>query len=256
MLVRTILALSVLCSVLQAFAQPCAWETSPVLLERDAQIAAYLVTAHGSLLDEKAPVPFSEQRQIATWLNRKLPQLNPWDQIGLLRRQREIFVDHFGERYAHNFNVILDGWAGEIKPVGCIEALLLKLYATRVGENAKVTEFAAYILQRDDKAKIYAVSSMSSFVPAVPSVVNRVRSDISNGWKLQIHLHNHPFFPDNSTGDIAGTIVPSGFLSESSTGGDLNTFVRLFAEYSLQEFWITNAFHTLHVPIEHLEKFD
>ena len=185
----------------------------------------------------QSPVVESMQLRIYKQLIRSVTSVDPYY---LLNKQRDIFQKLF-PKDAQKMTSILEGDFGQIFKGGCVENALLDHQVKNFGAS---TEFLAYIFQKKVNGKLQyklrVITQNTVYVGGKPQFQSLVDKDLSDGWQLIIHLHNHPFFLKNSSGDIAGTVVPSG--------PDINTYIALSKTLNLQEAWVTNGFNTLRLP--------
>ena len=170
------------------------------------------------------------------------------DPFQLLKRQRDIYEDYGYD--TGGFDDVIDGEVGHISDINCLEALLFSEHASLWDFAEKPTEFAAYIMKRDNEIHITFSSHNMSFIPSSDFIMRIITENIDDDWVLTTHLHNHPFMFDNPSGDIAGTTMPSGTVS----GGDVATYLKFKREYDLQTAWITNGFSTIRLDETHFEK--
>jgi hypothetical protein len=76
----------------------------------------------------------------------------PTDPAGLLRRQVGYYAaraDSASRHEAENGRLVLDGAAGTMRPLSCVEALLLDFQARRFPMIQQPTEFHAFVLRRN-----------------------------------------------------------------------------------------------------------
>jgi hypothetical protein len=169
--------------------------------------------------------------------------------LELLRRQRALYAADRTETQV--FDDVIAGRYGDIGRPGCLADALLQRHLElwpHLGA-LQLTEFGAFVLTRGPELRIYFVSNGDG--PTVRTSADLealVATDLRRGYALRAHLHNHPFFLDNSTGDIAGTTVPSG--------GDRPYYLRLRSlGIELEAAWITNGLDLIRVPAEKFAQF-
>lgn len=155
----------------------------------------------------------------------------------LIRRQRAVFAKN-GRATAK-----LD-WALDrldlIKPIGRLQAVLFMTHWR--DEKPQGREFQTFILNQDGLYRVYYTRADARGAWPVAKKVRALASrDLAAGWKLYAHLHNHPFFPENPHGDLAGTPVPSE--------DDAQLYRELAVWGRLERAWITNGLHTLELPM-------
>ncbi len=162
-------------------------------------------------------------------------RINP-DPVLLAKRQSKFFQHQPNE--FQKFDLFLDGDWGLTSRIRCVESFLLSLTMKQFRSDS--IEFAAFVLERSTpvlQTKILAWSSrMDGMVKRSDEMLRRLQLAQSRGWRLKVHLHNHPFSLERGKGDIGGTLIPSA--------PDLKLYRSLQQDYQLPEAWITNGFHT------------
>lgn len=188
---------------------------------------------------------------VVTSFRSHLSRLVPIKQDDLLKRQRAIF-EVFGKEATIAYDQLLTGAVGNIHPMRCLEGLLLHEHLVKQATDIPETEFAAHLLKRGNKIRIYQLGGTSLSPAEFSHVHPRIMNDIAAGWTFATHIHNHPFIvsnlPDN---DIAGTLIPSGTVQFS---GDLMVYEKIRKEFGLADAWITNGFDSLTLPTSQAPK--
>jgi hypothetical protein len=161
----------------------------------------------------------------------------------LLRTQ----LSHVEGGDAANVRAVLDGEAGRIRPMRCLEALLFAVQAERtVSQGSSMferpTEFAAWILERDGALKIWYFTVDQPGIGGLAPVHGMVAADQEQGWMVRQLLHNHNFFPEEE--GVLGGVVPSV--------SDVGYYRIIMAQYGAPLASITNGFHTLDLGVEDL----
>lgn len=145
---------------------------------------------------------------------------------------------------AANSALLLDGRAGTITDMSCLETMLWKWQDARYLMLEHPTEFGAFVLRGHGQVRVYLSSADLVGAKVSQEVTEQVKADIMAGYRLITHIHNHPFLFDREVGDrmwtteanikdIAGALAPS----MSDVG-----FYRSFRDsHSLEEAWITNG---------------
>lgn len=240
-----------------ALAAPCRFSVAPRLLhEADNSLpAAFVATVTAEVFHQEEFEPSPQHRQYLNWLSSHANRFDAFDQQGLLERQRAIYARLFpGSSETRKFDVVLSGRGGELAPMGCVEYLLFDFQNRRHPLRTTTGEFAAYAVeQADGNVQLLIQSSGVFSVRSDPAVESLLEHALTAGGELLFHLHNHPFMPDNSTGDVAGTCVPSGTRRGY---GDLATYETLARKNGMQEFRITNGVTTLRAPVATLANYD
>lgn len=174
-------------------------------------------------------------------------QVNP-DPIFLLRRQRALYAQHF-PTVLGIFDAIIQRQVGEIEPIDCLASMLLAKHFEFRGGYRVPTEFLARMLVKGDKVRVFFVSNGEAMVNTTAAEEARFATALANGWSYKMSLHNHPFVFDNPTGDIAGTLIPSG----DRESADIGTYLRERARHGLKGSAITNGFHTIYFRAEEFD---
>jgi len=168
----------------------------------------------------------------------------------LLTKQRDLFFRAFGDWAVKAFDMIIKKKTSMITDIRCLEASLLHHHLSKKDPQ---TEFQAFILTKSYKVQIYMLSGNSESPPEIKWVKPYLKAAMLSGYKMQSHVHNHYFSLNTPTGDIAGTVIPSGTVDGY---GDLGFYKRLASEYGLQYAWITNGFSTAVYTIKELERLN
>ncbi len=160
----------------------------------------------------------------------------------LINLQRSLFVKHLPE-FIPIFDFIIEGKIGTIREINALEAFLM---TEQIRLNGSSGEFGAYILKAPSgNLKVYFSSHHEAAVPPNKDILRTIEKDLKAGYILMGHLHNHPFFFDNLSGDIAGTVVPSG--------PDRSYYKNLKNKYGLKHAYVTNGFSTIEIPESQFE---
>lgn len=158
------------------------------------------------------------------------------DPRALLRAQ----LPHVEGGDAANVRAVLDEEAGRIRPIRCLEALLLSAQAERTRAQGssmfeRPTEFAAWILERDGALKIWYFTVDQPGIGSLAPLHGMVAADMERGWRVRQLLHNHNFFPDEER--VLGGVVPSV--------SDVGYYLMVMGQYGAPLASITNGFDTL-----------
>lgn len=175
------------------------------------------------------------------------------DQDYLLIKQRAIFNRHIAtgiDEFNHLLDSIVSKQTGRINVINCLEALLYGQHLSMQGTK-KPTEFSAILYRLNIEGKPYLkIILKSNSVASGPDMMDEIEKSDLIPWAF---LHNHIFvFENYNTGDIAGTLIPSGLAppgSFDSPMADLKYFRNLAKKFGLAEAWITNGFDTSHFAI-------
>jgi hypothetical protein len=230
-----------------ASAPPCRWPSPPEVLHQAGDTLHQRWTASADAIpDAWTPDALPALRDFRAAIGARLPSV---DAHVLLRRQADYWASRSvadGRRESENGRLVLSGAVGTLRPIACLEALLLDHQAARFPMVTRPTELQALVLRRaataDEPARIRVYVAASGapwpprFTPAVDSLVAR---DLRAGWTAHAHLHNHPFYLDQQSADIAGANAPS--LS------DVQVYRALRESIGLERAWITNGFTTVEI---------
>lgn len=155
--------------------------------------------------------------------------------IDLLQKQLGFYRRMAGEQ--DRFEKVIEQRVGRIRDISCLEAFL---FDSHLSQFRSQSEFLALIFTHKDSRRVRALVSSQNRKDGVSfeeRMVQAKASLYSQGWSLEIHLHNHPFSFDNPYGDIAGTVLPSQ--------PDLASYRQLRRNEGLKSARITNGFSTL-----------
>lgn len=125
-----------------------------------------------------------------------------------------------------------------IRPVRCLEALLLSFQTDRLDMVSTPTEFTAFVLKskRGRKLRIYYYTVNQAGIGGMRPLLSLVETELKSGqWRPWLSLHNHNFFLNGPR--MGGTVAPSA--------PDVGFFQSTADELGLEEAWITNGFDTL-----------
>jgi hypothetical protein len=156
------------------------------------------------------------------------------DSVRLARSQKTGAYGTSGDQ--NNAQLVLDGKAGAIRPINCLEAHLLNFQLQRFPLFDHPTEFGAFILKKDSLLRIYYSASDQPWPPKDHIIQPKIDQDIQNGWKLFGHLHNHY---NSAEEDYLGVLAPSM--------ADAHYFKGKKEGFGLEKAFITNVFHTVEI---------
>lgn len=174
------------------------------------------------------------------------------NQTYLLQKQRAIFNRHISrnmEELDQLYGDLAEQRMGNIKNISCLESLLYELQLSEHSFKTP-TEFCAAIYKLEIANTpyikiIFASGRQASGPDMTPQLLKENRPVFA-------FMHNHIFVFDNNTGDIAGTVIPSGLTPPNSffdPASDLKYYRQIAQRHGLTEAWITNGFHTSHFKI-------
>jgi hypothetical protein len=146
-----------------------------------------------------------------------------------------------------NNQIIIQEAQSWIRPINCLELLLLTAQNERIDILDDPTEFVSFILRSSDEQllRIYFYSRNEDGIGNVAAVVARVADDRTRGWILVANLHNHNFHLHGA--DLNGAVAPSV--------PDAHLYNSLADRYQLQEAWITNGLSTVRIPAQVFGRF-
>jgi hypothetical protein len=176
----------------------------------------------------------------------------------LIARQRPIYAAiaaQAGE--AANAEALLDGSAGEIKPIRCLEVLLWRRQAARFPMIEHPTEFGAFVLRSGERVRVYFSSADRVGQKIRGEVTDRVRADGATGFEVVAHLHNHPFLFNRVVGDRMWTTAETvddvaGAVAPSMT--DVQAWRSMRENLGLKGAWVTNGLETARFKAEEFDR--
>lgn len=175
---------------------------------------------------QAASIPILKDRRI------EIQSATNTDPIFLLKRQRKFFEGL--PEFTDVIDLLIEGKIGRIDEITCFEETLINMVFSRFGIE---TELVAAVLTKAGNApRVHLLSWAANGVQNSPGFDAKIDADIKAGWRMAIHFHNHPFFLNNSTGDIAGTVIPSQ--------PDVLTYRNLREKWGLESAWVSNGFNT------------
>ena len=242
-----------------AGAVPCAWPAAPEVLAQRADT----VWQRWTLAADALPTTWDAARDPAAlpslrhFRDTLAAALGATDPRTLLQRQ----IDWLGgrpdstlRREAGNGRLVRDGTVGTLRPLGCLEALLLDGQAARFPMAGRPTEFQALLLVRPAtgeapaRLRVYLAASGAPWPPKLDPLLAHVARDRAEGWTVRAHLHNHPFYLEKRDADVAGANAPS--LS------DVQLYRWLRTSLGLEGAWVTNGFSTVEIPARDFDRLD
>lgn len=151
---------------------------------------------------------------------------------------------------AYNKRLALSSRVARLEPINCLEALLLSEQTARLPMLQTPSEFGAFILRRrnesgDMRYKVYFSTLDQPGLKMNALVMAQIESDRQLGWTVWAHLHNHNFFPEKA----------DPYASPSPSKTDIEFARMLKQSLALENLWVTNGFHTLHLPQQAFEIF-
>lgn len=241
----------------------CRWAGAPVPFyqSRDTLYQVWTLPAAragGPWQPSDVPALAAFRRVVADSLGRAGVASDP---VSVTRRVVAYYgakADHDAQADADNGRRVLAGVAGAIRPLTCLEALVLDYQARRFSMTRQPTEFHVFLLRRDGSAAgadsteaqllVYFAASGAPWPPSVGRLVAALEPRVREGWRVVEHLHNHPFYLDHLRPDSAGrpTADIAGGVAPSST--DVQFYRAMRARIGLASAQVTNGFATLELP--------
>lgn len=149
-------------------------------------------------------------------------------------------------REDHNAALVLDGKAGTLRPIHCLEALMFARQHARHDELTTPTEFMVLVLRRGDRLRLYFGAGDQLFPPRTVYGFDQAAADVADGWTLELALHDHTV---QRRGDRPALGMPS--LSTN----DVFLFRNKVADLGLRAAWVTNGVYTAEIPAADLDRF-
>lgn len=149
-----------------------------------------------------------------------------------------------------NVRAVLEGRAGTIRTMKCLEGLLLSVQAERtvhLGSSMfeAPTEFLSYFLAREGDLKIYFYTVDQPGIGGLSILHEPLQADLGAGWRVVGNIHNHNFFPDSDR--VLGGVVPSA--------ADVQALRSARDVFGLPSASIVNGFHALDITRADLDVF-
>lgn len=221
----------------------CAPSAEPVVVERSENLLLqyWLLPNHPSLASAVLP----EAPSLRDFRERIAGDLDP-DPYELLQRQ----LPHVDGGDADNVRLVLEGRAGALRPMSCLEGWLFATQTARGMEEGRTmythpTEFLSYVLERGDTLKVWYYTVDQPGVGALARLHRPVEEDIDAGWMVVRNIHNHNFFPDADA--VLGGTVPSAT--------DVGLLRAMRSSIGLSRASITNGFHTIDLDSADFDAF-
>src|SRR5262249_15380531 len=129
----------------------CRWPVAPVVLRQAGDTLYQSWTFEAGDLPER--VNPASLPALSAFLDTVRSRVGALDARTLLRRQMAYYAsrpDSDGQGEAANGRMVLDGSVGTLRPIGCIEALLVDFQAARFPMASHPTEFHVVVMERSD----------------------------------------------------------------------------------------------------------
>jgi hypothetical protein len=222
---------------------PCGFSTVPqVLIDEEGRLLQYWIEKDRPALFQQTLPPspalhaFRERISLA---------LDP-DSRALLEAQ----LAHVEGGDLENVRAVLEGRAGAIRSMRCLEGLLFSVQAertVRLGSSMfeTPTEFLSYVLAREGDLKIYFYTVDQPGIGGLSTVHQPLQADLEAGWRVVGNIHNHNFFPASDR--VLGGVVPSA--------ADVQALRSARDSFGLPTASIVNGFHALEITGADLDAF-
>ncbi|MFL5812701.1 MAG: hypothetical protein ACJ763_03920 [Bdellovibrionia bacterium] len=234
------LSIRLLLSTSAAFGNECHIHESPIVLFQAAHELHQVWTINDSPIYGSPSV--SDDLALSNYQSEIEKRVPDHNQISLLKHEYQDFLQSGDPAYlAETFatQLVFTKQAGHIRPINCLESLLLTIQLKRQPMIEQPSEFGAFILKNTDasypKLKIYYSTFDRPGGKVSQTVTSLIESDLASGWILWRHLHNHNFLFQNSISIMGGT-CPSR--------PDLQLYLDLIRTYGLKSASVTNGFET------------
>lgn len=221
----------------------CRWPVAAVTLHQAADTVVQSWTFEADRLPRE--VGSARLPALASFMDTVRVRVGSLDARALLERQVAFYAarqDADSQGETANGRLVLAGTAGTLRPIGCVEALLVEHQAARFPMASQPTEFHAVIMERNEAGRrwlrVYFAGSGAPWPPKARQLFERAEADRRSGWRAVAHLHNHPFLFTRE--DIAGANAPS--LT------DVQFWRHLRGSLGLESAWVTNGFATFEAP--------
>lgn len=184
-------------------------------------------------------------------IKKRVDDLDPYS---VLQREYDDFIRSNDPLYlaeGAKIKLVIAKYAGVIRPMNCLEAALFSVQLERQSMIEQPSEFGAFILRNGDashpKLKIYYATWDRPGGKVDSALMDRVDADLSAGWVLWRHLHNHNFFFQHPI-SVMGGVCPSK--------PDVGLYLDLQRNSDLRSAAITNGFSTLELNSDDFIKLD
>ncbi|NRA67403.1 MAG: hypothetical protein HRU19_23165 [Pseudobacteriovorax sp.] len=175
--------------------------------------------------------------------------------LDLLRRQRDLYLEFFGEKAGIAYDQIIAGELGQIEATNCLMSLLFEIHLSRLTSVIDPAEFQAIVLESplDGTWTILAAFGKEISPPKIENLIPMVESKRAEGYSYRFHIHNHPFVFGGGFGDIGGVLIPSGLLTG---GADLDIYNTQIGLFGMEKALISNGFDSIIFSAEDISSFE
>ncbi len=146
-----------------------------------------------------------------------------------------------------NALLVHTGSIGKIRKINYLESQILNYQIKRFSMFSQPTEFHGFIAKNEEEGiiRVYFGSSNTEWPPKPAVIFEKLEIEISRGWKLKGHLHNHYCKKDKN---YVGILAPSL--------ADAQYYKMLKERFNLEEALITNGFNTVAIENKDFTKFE
>jgi len=232
-------------SVMSAAANECRWGQPPtIIFEAPHELHQYWtiddapIYGAPSVTDDFAFLEFRSE------IAKRVPDLDPFS---ILQREYNDFIrsgDPVFVSEAALTRFVLEKKAGSIRPIHCLESLLLSVQLKRQSMIDQPSEFGAFLMRKGDAAqmqlRIYFSTWDKPGGKIDSKVWDRIERDLADGWILERHLHNHNFMFQDPV-SVMGGVCPSR--------PDLRMYIDLVHAHGLQAASVTNGLSTIDLTV-------
>lgn len=221
----------------------CYFKSDPIILRNEpGSFLQVWVEEYRPVFDEPV-LPKSESLH---QFRDQISQITDTDPLVILKNQRSQVTG--GD--AVNVDLVLNGKAGTIRKMSCLEGILFSYLTDRSISQGKSmytdpTEFLSYGLTKGDSLKIYFYTVDQPGIGGLTVFDDLLEQDRENGWVVSQNLHNHNFFPGAEM--FLGGVVPGA--------GDVGAFRSAARRYGAVNATITNGFHSIEMTSDDFAKF-
>lgn len=238
----------------------CAWSVSPRTLRRVADTVYLAWMLPRPLPEATQPADAPALAELRRTIDMALARAGlSSDPRVLLERQRGYWANRATavERLeAANGEAVLAGSAGTLRPIGCLESLLIEAQLERFPATGARSEMHAFVLTRESATAhpeepseiVYFAASSAPFPPRPGPLLDSIAAREAEGWRLAADIHNHPFYLDRLGSDSRGQPLADIAGATAPSTSDVQFYRFLRERFGLQRALLTNGFTTLVLP--------
>jgi len=209
----------------------CRFETDPhIILDKGESILQYWDYETG-YFDQRTD--FKNLKFLKSYQKKIKSKVNDLDQKALWDRSYDLEKpgDQQNMRVAKTLHK-------SIRPINCLEALLLNLQGSRVDLVSEPTEFLAFVLKKNEQNRLLYFTSNVNGVRGLGFLHSKIEVFVKKGWALKQNIHNHILNLNDQ--NYRGTIGPSV--------SDAFVYKIELKDFNLAKAVITNGFDSMEVP--------